>query len=362
MRTTVILKTDIVDSTPKTAALTQAEMGFQRKQHKRLISETTSKNHGSIFEEEGDAFWIEFPSVTTAVLAAIEMHQTLQVQQSGKGEKHRLAIRAVITVGDIFYQGSDTLGTTLALTARIEKITPPNEIYLSQAAWLIFNKAEFQTEFVNEFRFKGFSEPERVYRVVQKHRTRVLTNQYIVFTDVRSWISFTKSREIADVENFLMEYDDLLNEICDGHGGVIRNRSGDEYFITFSEADRLFPAIQKLCIGWRDMLERYQLGLSITIHHGNLNILRSYLYGEDINTTFFLEELIRSAHPDGGSISVITSGKVKESVKGMTWDRKLEKFDLSVTTDERIYSTVKEHGAYWFIYDDASPNNRYSSY
>jgi len=77
MRTTVILKTDIVDSTPRTAGQTQSEMGLQRKQHKRFISEIASKNQGSIFQEEGDAYWIEFPSVTNAVLAAIEMHQSL---------------------------------------------------------------------------------------------------------------------------------------------------------------------------------------------------------------------------------------------------------------------------------------------
>jgi class 3 adenylate cyclase len=77
LRTTVILKTDIVDSTPRTARQTQSEMSLQRKQHKRFISEIVTKNAGMIFQEEGDAFLIEFPSVTTAALAAIEMHQSL---------------------------------------------------------------------------------------------------------------------------------------------------------------------------------------------------------------------------------------------------------------------------------------------
>lgn len=44
MCTTVILKTDIVDSTPRTAQLSQSEMGLQNKQHKRFISELAS-NH-----------------------------------------------------------------------------------------------------------------------------------------------------------------------------------------------------------------------------------------------------------------------------------------------------------------------------
>ena len=141
LRTTVILKTDIVDSTPRVAGQTQSEIGLQRKQHKRFITDIAIKNHGSILQEEGDGYWIEFPSVTTAVLTAIEMHQNLRSMQIGKGEKQRLAIRVVITVGDILHQGNDTIGTTLSLTARIEKVTPPDEIYLSHAAWLVLNKA-----------------------------------------------------------------------------------------------------------------------------------------------------------------------------------------------------------------------------
>ena len=100
MRTTVILKTDIVDSTPRTAGLTQSEMGLQRRQHKQFISDIAVKNHGLIFQEEGDAYWIEFPSVTTAVLAGMEMHQGLRSLQAGRVEKQRLAIRAVIQQRD----------------------------------------------------------------------------------------------------------------------------------------------------------------------------------------------------------------------------------------------------------------------
>ena len=150
LRTTVILKTDIVDSTPRLAEQTQAEMGLQRKQHKQFITEVANKNFGSIFQEEGDGYWIEFPSVTTAVLAAMEMHQNLRTMQAGKGEKQRLAIRAAITVGDVLHQETDSIGTTMNLTARIEKVTPPDETYLSHAAWLILNKAEVQTSYVND--------------------------------------------------------------------------------------------------------------------------------------------------------------------------------------------------------------------
>jgi class 3 adenylate cyclase len=348
-RTTIILKTDIVDSTPRLAGQTQAEMSLQRKQHKQFIAETAVKQNGTIFQEEGDAYWIEFPSVTNACLAAIEMHQNLRSMQAGKGEKQRLVIRAVITAGDILHEGNDSMGMTMSLTARLEKVTPPDEIYLSHAAWLVLNKAEVQTSFVNEFNFKGFDQPEKIYRVEQSHRSRILIDQFILFTDVRGWTSYTKSNGIEVVENFLMDYDDVMNDICERHNGVIRNTSGDTYFVTFSEADAIFPATRDLCASWKKMVERYQLGISVAVHKGNLNIIRSYLYSNDIHTTMFLERLTGFANPARETISVVVSGKVKASAIGTNWESRFQDYDGSAITEELYKSVIDEHGAYWFI-------------
>ena len=354
-RTTVVLKTDIVDSTPRLAGQTQTEMGLQRRQHKQFIADIAAKHRGSVFQEEGDAYLIEFPSVTDAVFAAIEMHQNLRSRQAGKGEKQRLAIRAVITAGDILHQGSDTIGMSMTLTARMEKITPPDEIYLSHAAWLLLNKAEVQTSFVGASNFKGFDEPEKVYKVDQKHRARVLIEQHIVFTDIRGWTSYTKANGVELVENALSDYDDLLNEICNRHGGVIRNTSGDQYFLTFAEAESLFTAMDDLCKSWKQMLQRYQLGLSVAIHKWDLNIIRSYLYSNDIHTTVFLKQLNHLIKPATETISVVVSNRVKEAAFGTNWERKFQEIDARRITDERHQSIIEEYEAYSFIVEDDAP-------
>lgn len=331
------------------AQLSEVEMGRQRKQHKQFISEIAIKNQGVIFAEEGDAYWIEFPSVTAAALAAMEMHQNLRSLQAGKQEKDRLAIRAVITVGDILHQAGDSIGTTMSLTARIEKVTPSDEIYLSHAAWMVLNKAEVPTSFVSEFHFKGFDEPEKIYKVANTYRTRVLTDQYIVYMDVRSWKSFTETQPIEDVEKFLLDFDDLVNEICDRYGGVIRNKMGDEYFLTFTDAQMLFSAMESLCASWKGMIESYRLGLSVGIHQGRLNILRSYLYGNDIHTTFYMERLSSLTDPGRTGISVVVSRKVEESARGTNWEKKFQGLDRSRITDESLISIINEHGAFAFI-------------
>lgn len=352
VRTTVILKTDVVDSTPRTAIQTQAEMGVERTQHKRFISETAIRNRGSVFQEEGDAYWIEFPSVTTAVLAAIEMHQTLRAVQIGRGEKQQLAIRTVVTVGDILYQGNDTIGITMSLTARIEKITPPDEIYLSHAAWLILNRAEVQTEYVSEFNFKGFNEPEKVYRVLRKHHIRVLTDHYIVYTDARGFNFFMKSAGIEDVECFLLDCDDLINEICDKYGGIIRQVHGDEYFLTFLDGRQTIKAVEELCDSWKRIVERYKLGISIGIHKGNLNVIRAFVYGDDINMTVYLTALGKLYHLNTEEINVIISQKVRDEFDGIEWEGKFCALDPRLIDDEVGKAIIREHGAFEFSYDD----------
>lgn len=346
-RTTIILKTDIVDSTPRLAEQTQIEMNLQRKHHKQFISETAAKHHGRISQEEGDAYWMEFPSVTNACFAALEMHQTLRAEQAGKGEKQRLVIRAVITLGDILHEENNVMGTTMSLTARIEKITPPDETYLSHAAWLALNKAELQTSFVNEFNFKGFENPEKVYKASHKHWSHILISQYILFSDVRGWTDYTKSNGIEVVENFLMEYDDILNDICERHNGLIRNASGDQYFLTFPDVGHALTGARELCKTWAKMKQKYQLGLSIALHKGDLNIIRSYLYSNDIHATEFLERLGSFNRPDKKSISFIASGRVKEDAAGTEWETLFIDFDGKYE-NTRYKDTAEEVGAYWF--------------
>ena len=352
LRTTVILRTNIVDSTPRTAGQTQSEMGLQRKQHKQFISNVAVKNHGSIFQEEGDAYWIEFPSVTTAVLAAIEMHQDLRSLQAGKGGKERLAIRAAITIGDILHQGADSIGTTMSLTARIEKVTPPDEIYLSHAAWLVLNKAEVQTEYVSEFNFKGFRESEKIYRIVQKNRTRVLTDHYIVYTDATRFSYFVTSAGVEEIENFLLDCDDLINEICDKHGGTIRQVNGDEYFFTFTDAIQTINAIQELCHSWKRIVEKYGLGITIGVHKGNLNVFHSFIYGDDIHTTVYLTQLDRLYFPRKDKIHAIFSRKVRDEFQGKNWKGKFLALDENKIVEEVQKGHVREQGAFEFIYGD----------
>ena len=244
------------------------------------------------------------------------------------------------------------MGMAMSLTARLEKITPPDEIYISQGAWLALNKAEVQTSFVGEFQIKGFTEPEKVYRVEQKHKTRVILDQYIVFLGVRGWVSFSRSNPIEVIEDFLSSHNDMIRELCEKNAGLIRHAIGDEYLLTFTEAGPMLTAVEELCRNWKVQRWSQNLGLSVALHKGDMNILRSYLYGEAIVAVMFLQQLNTSLQSSSEEISVLASGKVREDCKGTDRETRFQQVDLDKVRRQYVRDNAREYGAFLFVVDE----------
>jgi len=357
LRSTVIMKTDICGYTAKVKTLSQSALSGLLNEHKIFISDISAKSEGSIIKGEGDSFWIIFPSVTAAALAAIEMQQELRTQQSGKTEDERLAIRVSITLGDVLHQDKDIFGNTVNLTARIESVAPPDEIYLSQAAWLALNRAEVQTSFVNEFSLKGMSEPERIYRIDQDHKTRIVKNQAIIKADLRGFIAYQESNSIQDVEYLLTNFDVFEKTICEEYGGTIRNVVGDSHLLTFPEAHSALAAMETLCENWKLFIQTHAIpcGLSIGIAKGNLYIFRSCTYGKDINTAARLEKISTIVCPGSDKNSVVVSEQIKREVSASKWEYKLIKIDKNVILDNILdysqFDFFKDNDVYRCLVD-----------
>src|SRR6266852_3593727 len=198
-RTTAILKTDLAGSTPRFRALPEADLAALLSEHRALLTRLAAAHDGCIVKPEGDGFWLAFPSVTAAALAAMSMQEELRLAQANKGDE-RLTMRVVITLGDVLHQEGALVGDAVVLAARIEALTPPDQIYLSAAAWLAMNHAEIRTSFVSGFALKGFAEPMAVYRIEQMHRTHVLEDQYIVVTDLSDFTKLTETSAVTVVE------------------------------------------------------------------------------------------------------------------------------------------------------------------
>lgn len=344
LRSTVIMKTDICGFTTLVKNLSELELSTLLNGHKNFILDISTKSEGSLIKGEGDSFWIIFPSVTSAALAAVEMQQELRRLQSGKGDDDRLSIRVTIALGDVLHQDQDIFGDTVNLTARIESITPQDEIYLSQAAWLALNKAEVQASFVNDFPLKGMNELEKIYRIDQKHKTRLVKNQTIIVTDVKGFTAYQEANSIENVEKLISHLDRLEQEVCEEYGGTIRLIMGDAYLLTFQSAHLGLAAVEKLCNNWENFIQNHHIscGLGIGIAQGDLYIFRSCIYGKDINGALRLEYISSLVCPNKDENSVVISQRIKDEVRGTIWENKVQKIEKIETSDQNLHKISRE--------------------
>jgi class 3 adenylate cyclase len=324
LRTTVIMKTDISGSTVRFRALAEADLHALLIEHREFLSRHAVAHDGLIVKPEGDGFWLAFPSVTAAALAAMAMQEELRLAQPNKGDD-RLVMRVVITLGDVLHEDGALVGDAVVLTVRIESITPPDEIYLSAAACLAVNQAEIRTALVGAFPLKGFTESVSVYRVEQTHRTRVIEDQCIVLSDLRGFTRFVETSPMTTVEKLLDALLGLTSRVCREFGGMIRFTTGDAYCMTFADASLAMAAAERLSENWGTFLHQEKLScpINVAVHRGTLYAFRSYFYGRAINVASRVESASAAVlAPNEGSIFV--TGEVRSHLAGTIWDARLD--------------------------------------
>jgi class 3 adenylate cyclase len=339
LQTTAIMKTDVSGSTVRYRALPEADLHALFIEHREFLARHAAAHGGRIVKPEGDGFWLVFPSVTAAGLAAMAMQEELRLAQPNKGDD-RLAMRVVIALGDVLHEDGALVGDTVVLAARIEALTPADEIYLSASAWLAVNQAEIRTAPVGAFSLKGFAEAVPIYRVEQTHRTRVIADQYIVFTDLRSFSRLLAGSSLATVERVLDRLFELINQIARGLNGTIRFNAGDAYCLTFGDPDAAVAAAERLSAAWEAFVRAEELPcpVNIAIHQGIVYAFRSYLYGPGLEVASGVERAsTRALEPGEGGIFL--TGEARQGLAGPGWDRRLRRIDVG--SDDRRLTGVE---------------------
>jgi adenylate cyclase len=339
LRTTAIMKTDLSGSTVRFRALAEADLHALFVEHRAFLDRHAAAHDGRIVKPEGDGFWLVFPSVTAAALAAMAMQEELRLAQANRGDD-RLIMRVVIALGDVLHEDGALVGDTVVLTTRIEALTPADEIYLSAAAWLAVSQGEVRTALVGTFSLKGFTEGVPVYRIEQTHRTRVIDDQYIVFTDLRHFSRLLERPTLTTVEKVLDRLFELINQVARDVGGTIRFNAGDAYCVTFPAADVAVTAAEQLGATWDAFVraERLPCPLNIAIHQGIVYAFRSYLYGPGLEVTSGVERAsTRALEPGEGGIFL--TGEARKGLAGPRWDARLRR--VEVGSDDRRLTDVE---------------------
>jgi class 3 adenylate cyclase len=324
LRTTVVMKTDISGSTFRFRELLAADLQALLSEHRAFLGHHAEEHGGRIIKAAGDGYWLEFAGVTAAAKAAIAMQEALRLTQLNRGDD-RLSIRIVITLGDIAVQDGDFIGDAFALATRVEAITPPDEIYLTAAARLaLTSAAEIQTALVETFTFKGFAEPMPVYRIEQRHRTRIISDAYILYLDLNGFGKFMDADPGSPtVERLLDTLDGVTRDAARECAGTIRFNLGDSYCITFEEAGQVIRGAERLCGSWDAALrEQFGCAMSVGLHRGKVHMFRSFLFGRDIWIASRLQSAsakLLTSRENG----IFVSSAVRNALFGTAWHNRL---------------------------------------
>jgi class 3 adenylate cyclase len=240
-------------------------------------------------------------------------------------------MRIILTLGDVLHQEGALVGDAVVLAARIEDITPPDEIYLAAVAQLAVNPAEVRTAFVDAFTFKGFSEAVPVYRIEQTHRTRVIVDQYIVVTDLHDFSTILETAPMVVIEKSLDWLLELVNRVCRECSGTNRFGEGDAYCMTFPEASLAMAAVAHLTEEWGAFERREGLHcpINVVVHKGVLYAFRSYLWGSDLDVAFRVDRATHRMPP--GDTWIFVTGPVQQALVATPWDKRLQPVDLGPT-------------------------------
>jgi len=345
---TPIMKTDIQGFSKKIEFMSGSELSDLLDEHKQFIINKVYKYSGSIIKGEGDSFWIEFDNVTEAVQAGIDIQKSLKEICVESKSLSQLAIRIIITLGDVLHKDDDVFGESINLASRIEAITPPNEIYLSHAAYLTLIQKEINVEFVGDYKFKGIDNKENVYRIELGYKTLIINDTYVLFSDIANFVDI--SGNLPLFEKVLDGSDLLFQYIEKNYDGNIVNIEGDAYIMRFSDIENLFNALKYLYDGWSSLCEMNNIPnkLRLGCHKGKIQIYRSAIMGVTFNIAAMLENWAKGTkeNQDPDMMTIIhLSDKIRNDY--VKQDNQRKKYFRKVTKKElpaKFINNLKKSG------------------
>ncbi|MEL6775532.1 MAG: adenylate/guanylate cyclase domain-containing protein, partial [Pseudomonadota bacterium] len=98
-----------------------------------LVRTRVEAEGGRIFKLMGDGLLAEFPSVISAVQAAIAVQRAMEEDPATADPASPLQLRIGISLGDMIPHGQDLFGEGVNVAARVEALTPPGGICVTRA-------------------------------------------------------------------------------------------------------------------------------------------------------------------------------------------------------------------------------------
>jgi len=131
-----------------------------------LIDPEIASHHGRIVKLMGDGVLVEFASVVDAVECALAIQRGMAGRNAEAAEERRIDLRIGVHLGDVIVEGEDIYGDGVNVAARLERLSEPGGICISQQAFdQIETKLDLMYEDLGDQKVKNIVRSVRAYRI-----------------------------------------------------------------------------------------------------------------------------------------------------------------------------------------------------
>lgn len=184
-----ILFVDIAGFTATTSRQSRAENANLLHTFDRTLQPLVKAFKGTVVKSIGDALLVTVRSPTDAMLCAMALQDAMHAHNLNLAEEQRIHIRVAASLGEVRVAKGDIFGEPVNVAARIEGVTPADEIYLSEAVYLAMNKAEVPAEEVGFRELSGIPHAIRLYSI-PRFATRRLISENVLPPEAGSEILY----------------------------------------------------------------------------------------------------------------------------------------------------------------------------
>ena len=165
-RLTSILVADVAGYSRLVGADEEGTLARWKAHWNALLNPKIKEHFGRLVRTSGDGILVAFASVVHAVRCAVEMQHGMDKRNTNLEEGKRIELRIGIHFGDVIIDGRDIWGESVNIAARLEAISEPGGICVSdRAREEVHGKLHVTFEDIGERQLKNIMRSIRVYRV-----------------------------------------------------------------------------------------------------------------------------------------------------------------------------------------------------
>ncbi len=320
-RTLTILQADLVGSTTTASNLSRQEMSDYIDEVNAQIIHAIRYYGGDPFKFTGDGYLASFQSASDCLLAAQQIQRNMNLRNLTIGGKPVGSLRIIIHTADVIVTEDDLLGDGIATVARLEKMTPPGAIYVTETVRGVCKRAEFDFEYIDTYTLRGMADPVRVYELKYRDRLLVEKDMYIIVSDIKRFSQLTQTVVPETLEDYLSSLHRVHREAAKTYGGILAKILGDKVLMTFHSANDAIATALALHEGARQHGQQRPdlppIDLTIGISSGDVYRFAGDMYGEPVNEAFMIasrmddysiamtQEVYEKANPDSTMFTMV---------------------------------------------------------